>query len=168
MIVVKVVLCFLAAASALNTSCDTSCRDLFSLEFDAARLACNSTLAVCSCKLQVLDLTSCVAADSQGTTFVLTVSDPSNTSSNKYTAACKATIQRQGPCQMDGIKDKGFQITSTEALFAGLGVGFELLSGYQIVSDQLFIKNTSLKCLVLGQQSMYCLFQLACLLSCCH
>jgi hypothetical protein len=80
-----------------------------------------------------LDLTACAVAANTAGAYDLTVSEASNTSSIRYTAACKASIREQGPCSVERIKDNGFAAAPLELAFAVLGVFFELISGYQIV-----------------------------------
>jgi hypothetical protein len=96
----------------------SACWSLFSFEFDESKLVCNTY------------------AESEGHEFDLTFARTPTLSSNSYayTAECQTAIRQQGACVLKGIKDSGFQITTSEAVFASLGVFFELLSAFQIVS----------------------------------
>ena len=156
----------------------SACWSLFSFEFDESKLVCNtSSAAVCSCSVKVLDLLPCVAhaedAESEGHEFDLTFARTPTLSSNSYayTAECQTAIRQQGACVLKGIKDSGFQITTSEAVFASLGVFFELLSAFQIVSlmrcskpllpENKMSLNLSLKSVFLAtMHSLFCVNQL--------
>jgi hypothetical protein len=136
---IMIFLSLIPSAFGANSACSPSaCLSIFSSEFDESKLVCNTSAAVCRCSVKVLDLLACVAGteDAESHYFDLTISETQSLSSGgyAYTAACRTAVLQQGACLLKGIKDSGFQITSSEAVFAALGVLVELLSAYQIVS----------------------------------
>ena len=126
-----------ATIAAVNQSCQASCTSLFSVEFVESKLACNNSALSCPCQFWVLDMKACAAPEVQGGhVFDVTVLDSVNlsTSSSKCTQACKNDVHLQGSCSIKGMSDLGFQISSEEKVLAALGVTFESISAYQLVS----------------------------------
>ena len=115
----------------------SSCFDIFSAEFDESKLACDVSAEKCKCQLKVLDLSACVienvSADKKRFDLEVVTANSSQTAASKYTAACKEIVETHGPCKLDGIIDQGFQITANEIGLTAAGVGFELISAYQMV-----------------------------------
>ena len=112
----------------------SSCFNIFSAEFDESKLACNVSADICKCQLKVLDLSACVVenvSDDKKRFDLEVVAE--NTAASKYTAPCKEIVEKYGPCKLDGIIDQGFQITANEIGLTAAGVGFELISAYQMV-----------------------------------
>ena len=113
-----------------------ACFDVFSAEFDESKLACNVSADTCQCQLKVLDLTGCVLSQvsAHEKRFDLVVSGiVDNAPASKYTADCRDVVEKHGPCKLEGITDHGFEITSTETVLTAVGVGFEMISAYQMV-----------------------------------
>jgi hypothetical protein len=137
-----------AQATNLNEACaSAACFEVFASEFDESKITCDVSAAAtaCQCKIQVLDLAACVfkssAVNNGGLEdrFNLEVTEVvDNVASNKYTAACREAIEQRGPCKLEGIVDHGFKITTTEIALTSAGVGFEIMSAYQMVLIALF------------------------------
>lgn len=114
----------------------SSCFDVFSAEFDESKIACSVSADKCKCQLKVLDLSACVIDYISGTEkpFDLVVNgSSSDTAASKYTAACKENVEKHGPCKLDGIFDRGFQVTANEIALTASAILFELMSAYQMV-----------------------------------
>ena len=114
-----------------------SCLDVFSAEFDESKLDCNDSSGVCQCQVKVLDLSACVLSNvrdrensEKGFNLVVTAD---SAGASKYTRDCHEVIQKHGPCKLLGIIDSGFKITATEIGLTAAGVGFEVMSAYQMV-----------------------------------
>ena len=124
-------------AQETNTSysaCTPSCFDVFLAEFDESKLACNVSAAACQCQLKVLDLSACALSNvrdkEKGFDLVVTAE---SAAASKYTKDCHEVIEKHGPCKLEGIVDRGFKITTTEIGLTAVGIGFEIMSAYQIV-----------------------------------
>jgi hypothetical protein len=138
-----------AQATNLNETCTSAaCFEVFASEFDESKITCDVSAAAtaCQCKIQILDLAACVltstAVNNGGLVdhFNLEVTEVvGNVASSKYTAACREAIEQRGPCKLEGIVDHGFKITTTEIALTSAGVGFEILSAYQLVLFALFL-----------------------------
>jgi hypothetical protein len=132
-----------AQAANLNESCaSAACFEVFASEFDESKIRCNmsaTSATVCRCKFQVLDLTACVIINSmkrnggQEDSFNLVVNEVGIVASNKFTSTCRIAIEQRGPCELKGIVDHGFKITTTEKVLTSAGIGFEMLLAYQMV-----------------------------------
>ncbi len=138
----------LGSAQGTNVSCTSSaCSNVFASEFDESKIACNSSDAAteCRCKFEVLDLAACVLNSNGGLedNFNLMVTEiVGNVSSSKYTASCRDAVEQHGPCKLEGIRDHGFKITASEVALTSAGVGFEIMSVYQMVLLRLFLFST--------------------------
>jgi hypothetical protein len=131
-----------AQGTNLTESCTSSaCFDVFASEFDESKITCNVSAAAataCRCKFQVLDLAACVLnyvgdGDRENPFNLMVTEIVDNAASSKYTAACRDAIEQHGSCKLEGIRDHGFKITATEIALSSAGVGFEILSAYQMV-----------------------------------
>jgi hypothetical protein len=147
-----------AQATNLTKSCaSAACFEIFASEFDRSKITCNVSAAAataCRCKFQVLDLAACVITNStvneksglEDNRFNLVVTEVvGNAASSKYTAACRDAIEQRGPCKLEGIVDQGFKITATEIALTSAGVGFEIMSAYQMVRAALFCFRSVIK-----------------------
>ena len=111
----------------------SSCFDVFSAEFDESKMACGVSADKCKCQLKVLDLSACVISENEKHFDLLVDGSSSDTAASKYTAACKEVVDKHGPCKLDGIIDRGFQVTANEIALTAMGIFFELMSAYQMV-----------------------------------
>jgi hypothetical protein len=126
----------------------SSCFNIFSAEFDESKLACDVSADRCMGWLQVLDLSAVCVKNISDTKkrFDCQVQAymAENTAASKYTAACKEIVEKYGPCKLDGIIDQGFQITANEIGLTAAGVGFELISAYQMVHTAQLLSSFAL------------------------
>ncbi len=129
-------------AKRTNESC-SSCLNIFLVEYDESKLACNVSAGICQCNLDLLDLkatTSCVTdggGKEKSVDLVVTVNE--GNASNKYTAECKEMIEKHGPCKLEGIMDYGFKITATEIALTSVGIGFEMITFFRFARMVRFV-----------------------------
>ena len=130
-----------------TTFCSNPCLTLLLAEFQESQVLCNTTMSdvavdsrfACNCIFRLLDLTSCVTSNVSKIGFDLSVRVAQNALTSKYTAACRKDLDHTlgRYCDLEGITDRGLQITFAEGTLAAMGVGFEILTGYQVVRPNL-------------------------------
>jgi hypothetical protein len=150
-----IILVTLHSLASADLTCSSSCTDIFSSEFDESRLVCNKAATNCQCKFHLLDVTACVVTNGSNDNKIYDLSgfEVQNTSSSRYTAACKSTILEAGTCSIRGVSDKGIPITLLDAIFAALGISLELILFYQLVvslqATKFWLSSQSISALLL-------------------